>query len=93
MPRQSPSACCATYVMATNKLRPDTAGVWAALEGHPLLKGFILIGGTALTLRIGHRVSEDLGFAYTAPRSLPDLGRRKRKSAPARTVFAGFAGP
>ena len=26
-------------------------------------------------------------------RSLSDLGRRKRKSAPARTVFAGFAGP
>ena len=25
--------------------------------------------------------------------SLSDLGRRKRKSAPARTVFAGFAGP
>ena len=27
------------------------------------------------------------------PRSLSDLGRRKRKSAPARTVFTGFAGP
>ena len=54
--------------MATNKLRPDTAWVWAALEGHPLLRGFILIGGTALTLRIGHRVSEDLDFAYTAPK-------------------------
>ena len=26
-------------------------------------------------------------------RSLSDLGRRKRKSTPARTVFAGFAGP
>ena len=54
--------------MATNKLRPDTAAVWAALEGHQLLKGFILIGGTALTLRIGHWVSEHLDFAYTAPR-------------------------
>ncbi|WP_186310716.1 nucleotidyl transferase AbiEii/AbiGii toxin family protein [Paraburkholderia sp. BCC1886] len=31
---------------------------------HPLLRGFVLIGGTALTLRIGHRVSEDLDFAF-----------------------------
>lgn len=50
--------------MDTSRLRPDTARVWAALEGHPLGKGFVLIGGTALTLRIGHRVSEDLDFAY-----------------------------
>ena len=28
-----------------------------------------------------------------APRSLSGLGRRKREAAPARTVFAGFAGP
>jgi hypothetical protein len=50
--------------MDTAKLRPDTAALWARLHGHPLLKGFILIGGTALTIRIGHRVSEDLDFAY-----------------------------
>lgn len=56
----------------SDKLRPDTRAVWAAFDGHPLLKGFVLIGGTALTLRIGHRVSEDLDLAYTA-RKLPKV--------------------
>lgn len=32
------------------------------LRGDPLLKGFTLVGGTALTLQIGHRISEDLDF-------------------------------
>ena len=31
--------------------------------------------------------------AAAAPRRLSGLGRRERKSAPARTVFAGFAAP
>ncbi len=53
--------------MDTSKLAPDTARVWHQLQGHPLLKGFILIGGTALTMHIGHRVSEDLDFACTQP--------------------------
>lgn len=53
--------------MDTSKLAPDTARIWAQLNGHPLLKGFILIGGTALTMHIGHRVSEDLDFACTQP--------------------------
>lgn len=53
-----------------DKLRPDTRAVWDAFDGHPLLKGFVLIGGTALTLRIGHRVSEDLDLAFTG-RKLP----------------------
>ncbi len=55
-----------------SKLRPDTAQVWAALKDEPLLKGFALIGGTALTMHIGHRVSEDLDFAYVeSSRHLP----------------------
>ena len=58
--------------MDTSKLRPDTARVWQAMSGHPRLKGFVLIGGTALTLRIGHRVSEDLDFACHLPK-LPPL--------------------
>lgn len=53
--------------MDTSKLAPDTAKVWSQLQRHPLLKGFILIGGTALTMHIGHRVSEDLDFACTQP--------------------------
>jgi predicted nucleotidyltransferase component of viral defense system len=54
--------------MDTSKLRPDTRAVWEKFQGQPLLKGFVLIGGTALTLRIGHRVSEDLDLAFPAIR-------------------------
>lgn len=54
--------------MDMSKLRPDTGRLWRQLQDHPDLRGFILVGGTALTLRIGHRVSEDLNFAYPAVR-------------------------
>lgn len=57
--------------MDLTKLRVDTRVVWEQLDGHPLLKGFVLIGGTALTLRIGHRVSDDLDFAYATGEHLP----------------------
>lgn len=50
--------------MDTSKLPPETRRLWTRLENNPLLAGFVLIGGTALALRIGHRVSEDLDFAY-----------------------------
>jgi hypothetical protein len=60
---------------SASALRPDTAALWQALQ-HPdvtsLLRGFVLIGGSALTLRIGHRVSEDLDLAY-AEGKLPVL--------------------
>lgn len=43
-------------------LRPDTDRLWSFLRDRPELAGFVLVGGTALTLRIGHRLSEDLDF-------------------------------
>ena len=45
-------------------LPESTRNLWLKLLEEPLLKDAILIGGTALTLRIGHRRSEDLDFAY-----------------------------
>lgn len=45
------------------QLREDTERVWRFLAQHPALTDFILVGGTALTLHIGHRLSEDLDFA------------------------------
>lgn len=71
--------------MDTSKLRPDTAKAWEVFKEHPLLAGFILIGGTALTMHVGHRVSEDLDFACIDRDQLPrqrlheivrDLSRR-----------------
>jgi hypothetical protein len=35
---------------------------FARLKDDPRLAGFTLVGGTALALQIGHRVSEDLDF-------------------------------
>jgi len=45
-------------------LPESTRNLWLKLREEPLLKDAILIGGTALTLRIGHRRSEDLDFAF-----------------------------
>ena len=54
--------------MDTSRLPAETRQLWELLADEPLLHGFALIGGTALTLRIGHRLSEDLDFAYLGER-------------------------
>jgi len=56
-------------MMSHLDLLPEpTKALWLKLRDDPLLKGGILIGGTALTLRIGHRRSEDLDFAFLSER-------------------------
>ena len=52
-------------------LRPQTEKLWNRLRAEPLLAGFVLVGGTALALRISHRLSEDLDFAFAAGTRLP----------------------
>lgn len=47
-------------------LPASTEKVWSFLSTQPALAGFILVGGSALALRIGHRISEDLDFAFPA---------------------------
>lgn len=71
--------------MDTSKLRDDTREVWATLRDSPRLHGFVLVGGTALTLRIGHRVSEDLDFAFVGGSRLP----QRRIETLARETGAG----
>jgi hypothetical protein len=46
------------------KLPPETERLWLRLENEPLLAGWYLIGGTALSLLLSHRSSEDLDFAW-----------------------------
>lgn len=46
------------------QLREDTGRAWEFLRPHAALTGFVLVGGTALALHIGHRLSEDLDFVY-----------------------------
>ena len=42
---------------------PDrTRRIFKVLAQEPLMQGFVLIGGTALSIQIGHRLSEDLDF-------------------------------
>jgi hypothetical protein len=54
-----------------NPLPPETARLWKRLEAEPLLAGWYLLGGTALALRIAHRRSEDLDFAWPGQSKLP----------------------
>lgn len=49
----------------TGSLPAATARLWRRLSEAPQLAGFFLIGGTALSLRIGHRQSEDLDLAWS----------------------------
>lgn len=49
-------------------LPPETERAWNFLKDQPALAGFVLVGGSALALRIGHRVSEDLDFVWTERR-------------------------
>ena len=45
-------------------LPPETEKLWNFLSTQSALGGFVLIGGSALALRIQHRLSEDLDFAF-----------------------------
>jgi hypothetical protein len=42
--------------------------VWVFLAKQPALAGFVLIGGSALALRLRHRISEDLDLAFPGSR-------------------------
>lgn len=52
---------------------PSTASLFHLLNVESEISDFYLIGGTALALHIGHRISEDLDFITKAPMLLRDL--------------------
>jgi hypothetical protein len=65
-------------------LPPETEKAWKFLKSQPALAGFVLMGGSALALRLGHRVSEDLDFAWLEeklPRRRLDAVLRVARSA------------
>ncbi|MEI6645157.1 MAG: nucleotidyl transferase AbiEii/AbiGii toxin family protein [bacterium] len=47
-------------MLHTQTLAPQTLGLIQLLQSEPLLHGFHLVGGTALALQIGHRLSIDI---------------------------------
>ena len=51
-------------------MKPETESLALRLSKEPLLENFLLVGGTALSLYLNHRLSEDLDFA-TTERTLP----------------------
>lgn len=60
-----------TFSPKLNILRAPQRAVWRELKATP--KQFVLYGGTALALRLGHRVSEDLDFFTNASFKPKDL--------------------
>ena len=70
-------------------LPPVTERVWIFLKEQPAQAGFVLVGGSALALRIRHRVSEDLDLACLdphLPRTRLEALCRHRSPATAATV-------
>ena len=74
-------------MLLLDTLPAATAQVFEHLQGVPHLSGFVLIGGTALSLQIGHRLSQDLDFYFPADR----LPRRAINAALTGARTAGFA--
>ena len=65
-------------------LKTKTEQVWNFLKDQPSLTGFILLGGSALSLRLQHRYSEDLDLAcpdVRLPRTALDVLRRQAEEA------------
>lgn len=47
-----------------SSIPPKTAELFDGFAGLPFIQKFTLVGGTALSLQIGHRQSEDLDFIF-----------------------------
>jgi predicted nucleotidyltransferase component of viral defense system len=69
-------------VLNDDSLPENTRKLWSILYGSAAsenLSGFVLVGGTALSLRIGHRISEDLDFIWAHDDSLHDVKLPRQK--------------
>lgn len=53
-------------------LTPETANVYEEISKLDCLKGLVLCGGTAISLQIGHRLSEDLDFELLSKNKLTE---------------------
>jgi hypothetical protein len=67
-------------------LRPDTEQLWEYLKENRALRGFVLVGGTALSMHLHHRISEDLDFMIPQTR----LPRRQIEGLRRMAGEAGF---
>lgn len=54
-------------MLFTNTVSRDTLELLKKISNHPKFSDFYLVGGTALALQIGHRISIDLDFFSSHP--------------------------
>lgn len=54
-------------MLQTQTVYPETLGILKSLMQEPLLNDFYLVGGTALSLQIGHRISVDIDLFTNVP--------------------------
>lgn len=54
-------------MLQTQTVNGDTLGLLKSLMATPILQQFDLVGGTNLSLRLGHRLSIDLDLFTTQP--------------------------
>lgn len=66
-----------------NTVAPATLGLLKELMQMEALKNFALVGGTNLSLRLGHRISEDLDIFANEPYDSEDVAK------PLRDLFSG----
>jgi predicted nucleotidyltransferase component of viral defense system len=52
------------HVIEKKWMPEKTRALFEAIFNKPQLNNFVLMGGTALSIQIGHRLSEDLDFAF-----------------------------
>ena len=70
-----------------------TKRVFDALATEPLMQGFVLIGGTALSIQLGHRLSEDLDFWWPSATMSKDRVNRILENLAAAGFHHEFATP
>ena len=63
-------------MLQTNTVKGKTLELLRLLQGEPLLSSARLVGGTALSLQIGHRESVDLDLFSTEPFDMMMLQHR-----------------
>jgi hypothetical protein len=63
-------------MLQTQTVNGDTLGLLKSLMATPILQQFDLVGGTNLSLRLGHRLSIDLDLFTTQPFDVESLARK-----------------
>ena len=74
-------------------LAAKTRPVFELMAQQPALENFVLIGGTAMALQMGHRLSEDLDFWLPAERMSPYAIDRMMNEVKAQSHTVVFATP